>query len=98
MRTRKLVILSFVVLSAIITGCKPPPVDTTPASMVGKWKAEFTAKMPRILLKTQREETISLEQAWIDRFHQASGVICFLRKLQKKYLQILFYLNRRYRT
>lgn len=53
-----MVILSSVVLSAIITGCKPPPVDTTPANMVGKWKAEFTTKIPKIVYKNQAGEAL----------------------------------------
>lgn len=63
MRTKKLTVVSFVVLSAIIiTGCKPPPVDTNPANTAGKWKAEFTTKTPLVLLKNQKEEMISLER------------------------------------
>jgi len=42
---KKIIALSLVFISAIIIGCKPntpPVVDTHPANLVGKWKAEFT--------------------------------------------------------
>jgi LysM repeat protein len=42
---KKILALSLVSISVIITGCKPstPPVaDTHPANLVGKWKAEVT--------------------------------------------------------
>jgi LysM repeat protein len=42
---KKIIALSLVLISAIISGCKPntpPVVDTHPANLVGKWKAEFT--------------------------------------------------------
>ena len=44
---KKIIALSLVFISVVISGCKPntQPVDTHPASLVGKWKAEFTMKI-----------------------------------------------------
>lgn len=42
---KKITALSIILISVIIGGCKPnipPPVDTHPANLVGKWKAEST--------------------------------------------------------
>jgi LysM repeat protein len=41
---KKIIALSLVITLVIVTGCKPntpPVVDTHPANLVGKWKAEF---------------------------------------------------------
>ena len=46
-------------LGLIVTGCKPPVADTHPANIVGKWKAEFTTKVP-IMTKSEATKTVNL--------------------------------------
>ena len=59
---KKLIALSFVFVSVIITGCKPsapPAADTHPASLVGKWKAEFTTKV-RLNGLVERDASVTI--------------------------------------
>ena len=41
---KKTIVLLLVFVSVILTGCKQP-IDTHPANLVGKWKADFTTKI-----------------------------------------------------
>jgi hypothetical protein len=61
---KKIIPLSLIIASALITGCKPTPppaVDTHPANLVGKWKADFTTKIPS-MIKRGQEEIVNLTQ------------------------------------
>ena len=53
--------LLLVFVSVVISGCKPntQPVDTHPASLVGKWKAEFTTKITS-LMASGREANVTI--------------------------------------
>ena len=60
---KKIIALSFVLVPMIFTGCKPsapPAVDTHPANLVGKWKAEFTTKI-RLSPLLEREANVTIE-------------------------------------
>jgi LysM repeat protein len=55
---KKIIVLSLVLISIIIIGCKPntPPVaDTHPANLVGKWKAEAMEKEAEVTIEITTE-------------------------------------------
>ncbi|MGO9585716.1 MAG: hypothetical protein ACLP2Y_05935 [Limisphaerales bacterium] len=60
---KKIIALSLVFISVVISGCKPntQPMDTHPASLVGKWKAEFTTKIRlNSLTDIEREANVAI--------------------------------------
>ncbi|MGD0252913.1 MAG: hypothetical protein ABSC01_09480 [Verrucomicrobiota bacterium] len=60
---KKIIALLLVFVSVIITGCKPStqPIDTHPANLVGKWKAEFTTKIRlNSLTDIEREANVTI--------------------------------------
>jgi hypothetical protein len=59
----KIIALSLVLTSIVICGCNqnPPPADPHPANLVGKWKAEFTTKVPiNPLAKIDRDADVAV--------------------------------------
>ena len=57
----KIIVLAFA--SLVICGCNQnlPPADPHPANLVGKWKAEFTTKVPiNLLAKIEREADVTV--------------------------------------
>jgi hypothetical protein len=57
---KKITALSLVLISVIFSGCKPQAIDTHPASLVGNWKAEFSAKVHPDALLPEVEKDVNV--------------------------------------
>lgn len=60
---KKITILALVVAAVITNGCKPTAqaVDTHPANLAGKWKAEFKAEVrANSLMETEKEANVTI--------------------------------------